>query len=54
MLCDPDAVSEPRTLTALREDVASRFLRLVMIVLFLGGVAIVLASSASTASSRLR
>src|SRR2546428_116564 len=40
---DPDAVAEPRTLTALRGELASRFLRLVKMVLILGGVAIVLA-----------
>jgi len=40
---DADAVVEPRTLAALRDDAASRFMRLVLTVLFLALVAGVLA-----------
>jgi predicted permease len=40
---DPNAVAEPRTLTALRMERASKFLRLVTMVLFLGTVAVALA-----------
>jgi len=40
---DRDAVAEPRTLAALREELASRFFRLVKMVLGLGVVAVVLA-----------
>jgi predicted permease len=40
---DPNAVAEPRTLTALRMERASKFLRIVTMVLFLGTVAVALA-----------
>lgn len=40
---DPDALAQPRTLAAIRDDVASRFMRLVANVVFLGLVAGVLA-----------
>jgi putative ABC transport system permease protein len=40
---NPDAVREPRTLTAIRNELASRFLRVVGMALFLGVVAATLA-----------
>jgi putative ABC transport system permease protein len=40
---DPDVLAQPRTIAAIREDAASRFMRLVANVVFLGVVAGVLA-----------
>ena len=41
---DPNAMTEPKTLGAIRRDAADRFLRLVEMVVFLGGVALLLAA----------
>jgi hypothetical protein len=41
---DPNALGEPRTLLAVRQDLADRFMRLVGIVVFLGAVAVGLAA----------
>jgi ABC-type antimicrobial peptide transport system permease subunit len=40
---DPNAVTEPRTLTSIRRDLADRFMRVVDMVIFLAFVAFVLA-----------
>ena len=40
---DPNAVTEPRTLTSIRDDLAARFMRLVDVVLFLAVVSFALA-----------